>query len=120
MLDIEKSISAIRHKGAMGEFISYGAVAAASEVAWSATVRSLMPRHLEAVCARMLPEANALISAIVVNETNLRSGKLEDHAFVGFLACAARLGFAPIADREKFLREQQQLTIAWARKSVLA
>ena len=118
MLDVDKSIEAIRSAAAERKFISYGSVARASDVLWSAKVRSLMRPHLEGVCEKMLGEAGAMISAIVVNKTNLVSGELDPQSLTGFIDCARRLGLGVVDDRDKFLREQQTLTFAWGERTM--
>jgi hypothetical protein len=117
MLDIEKTTDAIRRHASRREFITYGQVAAESNLAWSAQVRSLMRPHLEAVCERMLTKAGAMISAIVVNQTNLRTGELEPGSLTGFVDCARRLGLGIADDRLAFLRQQQELTFRWAERT---
>ena len=117
MLDPEKSVAAIRSAAAEGTFISYGQIARASGTPWSMAVRNQMRPHLEGVCDRMLREAGAMISAIVVNAGNLETGKLDPESLSGFVDCARRLDFVDIEDREAFLREQQRLTFAWGKRT---
>ena len=120
MLDVDNSIEAIRSAAAQRGFISYGAIAKASGIAWSAKVRSQMRPHLEGVCEKMLRDANAMVSAIVVNQDNLGSGELDPQSLTGFIDCARRLGFGIVEDRQSFLREQQQRTFAWGERTVRA
>lgn len=120
MLDMDRSIDAIRANAAEGRFISYGAIASASGIPWSMSVRSQMRPHLEAVCDKMLHQAGAMISAIVVNQTNLQSGNLDPQALSGFADCAKRLGFGIVDNREAFLHEQQRLTFVWGARAATA
>ncbi len=120
MLDMDRSIAAIRAAAAEHRFISYGQVARASDVPWSMGVRSQMRPHLEGVCGRMLTEAGAMISAIVVNQDNLQTGLLDPQSLSGFADCARRLGLGIVEDREAFLREQQRLTFGWGARTASA
>ena len=113
MLDMDRSIDAIRAAAAETRFLSYGAVASASGIPWSMSIRSQMRPHLEGVCDKMLHQAGAMISAIVVNQTNLQTGSLDPQSLAGFADCARRLGFGIVDNREAFLREQQRLTFVW-------
>jgi hypothetical protein len=117
MLNIEDTIRVIREHASRRAFISYGAVAAASGQPWSAQIRSLMRPHLEGVCERMLSEAGAMVSAIVVNQNNLTTGDLEPESLAGFIDCARRLGIGVVDDRHAFLREQQRLTFEWGART---
>ena len=120
MLDMDRSIDAIRMAAAERRYISYGAIANASSVPWSLSVRGQMRPHLEGVCDKMLHQAGAMISAIVVNQTNLRTGSLDPQSLSGFADCAKRLGFGVVDDREAFLREQQRLTFVWGARTATA
>ncbi|WP_052214678.1 hypothetical protein [Belnapia sp. F-4-1] len=117
MLDMDRSIDAIRAAAAEQRFVSYGQIARASDVPWSMAVRSQMRPHLEGVCGRMLTEAGAMISAIVVNQDNLQTGALDPQSLSGFADCARRLGLGIVEDREAFLREQQRLTFGWGART---
>ena len=120
MLDMDRSIEAIRAAAARNAFISYGQIAQASGIPWSLSVRSQMRPHLEAVCDKMLHQAGAMISAIVVNQANLGTGALDPQSLSGFADCARRLGFGIVDDREAFLREQQRLTFVWGARTATA
>ncbi|MBL6077214.1 hypothetical protein JMJ56_04290 [Belnapia sp. T18] len=120
MLDLDRSIGAIRAAAVGRRFVSYGQIAHASDVPWSMSVRSQMRPHLEGVCGRMLIEAGAMISAIVVNQDNLQTGALDPQSLSGFADCARRLGLGIVEDREAFLREQQRLTFGWGARTASA
>lgn len=120
MLDLDRSIEAIRAAAAERRFISYGGIASANSIPWSMSIRSQMRPHLEGVCSRMLTLAGAMISAIVVNQTNLRTGSLDPQSLAGFADCARRLGFGIVDDREAFLRGQQRLTFVWGARTARA
>ena len=120
MLDMGRSIEAIRAAAAEHRFISYGQIARASGVPWSMSVRSQMRPHLEGVCDSMLKEAGAMISAVVVNQDNLQTGALDPQSLSGFADCARRLGLGIVEDREAFLREQQRLTFGWGARTANA
>ncbi|SDC52472.1 hypothetical protein [Belnapia rosea] len=120
MLDMDRSVGAIRAAAAEQRFISYGQIARASDVPWSMSVRSQMRPHLEGVCGKMLQDAGAMVSAIVVNQDNLATGTLDPQSLAGFADCARRLGFGIVEDREAFLREQQRLTFEWGARTASA
>ena len=113
----EASLRAIREAAAAGRFIAYKDVAKASGVEWSLGLRNDMRSHLEDVCERMLGEAGALVSAIVVNAGNVKTGEFSPDALGGFVDCARRLGVAVDRDRAEFLREQQRRTFAWGART---
>jgi hypothetical protein len=54
-----------------------------------------------------------MLSAIVVNKPNVRSGVMEPETLKGFVAAARDLGY-PVTDEEAFLREQQVRVFEWA------
>lgn len=56
-----------------------------------------------------------LLSAIVVNQSNLKTGELEESSLKGFVTAARLLGI-PVGDERAFLREQQERVFEWGRK----
>jgi hypothetical protein len=116
-LNIDRSISAILGAARRGSFISYGDVAKASGFEWSFTMNRLIPKHLDLVLAKADAQGWPLITAIVVNKQNVRSGKLEERSLIGFVSCARKLGYeVSDGDREAFLGEQQRETFSFAAK----
>jgi hypothetical protein len=56
-----------------------------------------------------------LLSAIVVNKPNVKTGKMEQDTLKGFIGAARLLNY-PVTNEEGFLKEQQERVFAWARK----
>ncbi|WP_165504629.1 hypothetical protein [Rhizobium leguminosarum] len=75
-LDINKSYKAILSGARQGRFVSYGEVAAASNVEWKKARRPL-PLQLDHLVQISHDRGWPLISAIVVNKDNIESGNLE-------------------------------------------
>jgi hypothetical protein len=55
-----------------------------------------------------------MLSAIVVNQGNVATGRMEPDTLKGFIAAARNLGFS-ITDEETFLRQQQHRVFGWGR-----
>jgi hypothetical protein len=54
-----------------------------------------------------------MLSAVVVNKPNVRSGAMEPETLRGFVGAARELGY-PVTNEEAFLREQQARVFEWA------
>lgn len=111
-LKLDTTIKRILASAAAGEFLTYGDVAKANGCEW-VKVRRQMPRHLDRVLAKAHARQAPLITAIVVNEVNRKTGALEESSLSGFIAGAERLGLR-ISDPNAFLLEQQQATFSYA------
>ena len=111
-LDLEKTYRAILDAARNGRFISFGDLAKANDAMWQ-TVRYDMYRHLgnlvEIAAARGWP----MPSAIVVNQDNIESGKLDGKTRDGFINAAKEFGF-DVSDPKAFVEEQQQAMFDWA------
>ena len=83
-LDLEKSYAAILKAAREQRFISYGDLAAASNVPWS-RARYLMPNHLGQLVTAAYEHGWPMPSAIVVNKDDIETGRLEASARDGFL-----------------------------------
>ncbi|TBY52427.1 AAA family ATPase [Rhizobium leguminosarum bv. viciae] len=112
-LDINKSYKAILSGARRGRFVSYGEVAAASNVEWKMARRPL-PLQLDHLVQISHDRGWPLISAIVVNKDNIESGNLEGESLTGFMAAVKKIGLA-VDDPQAFLREQQQAVFEWAK-----
>ena len=113
-LDFKKTLVAVREAAAHGRFLSYKAVAEASDVAfekvhWS--VGSHLLRLLEYARGHGWPP----LSAIVVNIQHVDTGRMEESALQGFLSGARAVGYEVAGDDETALRSLQQAVFAWAR-----
>ena len=111
-LDLEKTYRAILNAARNGRFISFGDLAKANDAKWQ-TVRYDMYRHLgnlvEIAAARGWP----MPSAIVVNQDNIETGKLDGKTRDGFVNAAKEFGF-DVSDPKTFVEEQQQAMFDWA------
>ena len=111
-LDLEKTYRAILDAARNGRFISFGDLAKANDAKWQ-TVRYDMYRHLgnlvEIAAARGWP----MPSAIVVNQDNIETGKLDGKTRDGFINAAKEFGF-DVTDPKAFVEEQQQAMFDWA------
>ncbi|MDK1377233.1 MULTISPECIES: AAA family ATPase [unclassified Sinorhizobium] len=112
-LNINKSYKAILDGARQGRFVTYGDVAAASNVEWRFARRPL-PLQLDQLVQISHDRGWPLISAIVVNKSNLDTGKLEGESLAGFTTAVRKLGI-PVNNPETFLREQQQAVFEWAK-----
>jgi hypothetical protein len=106
-LDFDKSFDIIRKAALDRRFVSYKELADASGAEWS-RVHYAIGGHLWRLVDYGHHKGWPMLSAIVVNQQNVATGKMEQETRKGFLAAARKLGI-PITDEETFLREQQQL-----------
>ncbi|NVD43204.1 AAA family ATPase [Ensifer sp. HO-A22] len=112
-LNINKSYKAILDGARQGRFVTYGDVAAASNVEWRIARRPL-PLQLDQLVKISHDRGWPLISAIVVSKNNLETGNLEGESLTGFISAVKKLGI-PVNDPQTFLREQQQAVFEWAK-----
>ncbi len=114
-LNINHSYRVIIKAAREGHFITYGEVAAASEVEWK-RARRPMPAHLDRLLQACHARGWPLITSLVVSKENLESGALEGESLSGFVAGVRKLGVT-IDDPAAFLRQQQQEVFAWAKSA---
>lgn len=112
-LDFATTMRVIKEAASQGRYISYGELAEQSGAEWN-KVRYAMGPHLDALLEYCHRNGLPLLSAIVVNRPNLKSGKLEPDSLKGFVAGARRLGL-PVTNNESFLRDQQARVFEWGR-----
>lgn len=117
ILDVEKSLGALRQAAIEQRCISYGELAAVNEVAWSQTHHRMnganghLDRLLDVCHARGLP----MLPAICVNKQGLATGELEAPALAGFAEGARRLGFS-VTDELAFHRQCRDECWEWGRQ----
>lgn len=111
-LNFSKSLELIRKAAAIGQFLSYKQIAEGSGVEWS-KVRYAISRHLDELLKYACGKGWPMVTAIVVNQQNLTTGKLEPPALKGFVKGAKMFGYA-VTDEEAFLKEQQERVFEWA------
>ena len=99
-LDRDKTTAFLRQAAAESRFVSYKDVAAACGVVWDNTVRLRIGAHLDDITRAVVAEGGPLLGAIVVNQPNVVTGKLEPVALRGFLKLVVELrGEAATAGR---------------------
>jgi hypothetical protein len=111
-LDFAKSRSAILAAATERRFLSYKELADASDVDWQ-RVHYSVGNHLWRLVEYAHRCGWPMLSAIVVNQQNRDTGKMEPDTLRGFINAARLLGYS-IVDEETFLREQQALVFEWA------
>ncbi|HYZ34764.1 MAG TPA: hypothetical protein VE684_21075 [Crenalkalicoccus sp.] len=115
MLDLTASFAAIREAAEARRFLSYGAVAAASGLPWSAARRRMDP-HLYDLCRRATARGWPLLSALVVDQRSVTHGAMRGRPLIGFARAAERCGRIVGPDAAAFLAEEQDRVFAWAEK----
>lgn len=111
-LEFDKSFRIIKAAAKEGRFLSYKDLADASGADWN-QVHYSIGGHLWDLVEFADRNGWPMLSAIVVNKPNVRSGTMEPETLKGFVAAARDLGY-PAADEEAFLREQQVRVFEWA------
>jgi hypothetical protein len=112
-LDFKKSFAVIRTAAMEKRFVSYKELAEAGGADWSYSVRNRVIKHLWWLVHDAHRKGWPMLSAIVVNIQNVKSGEMEPETLKGFIASARHLGML-VTDEKKFLREQQSEVFAWA------
>ncbi|MFZ3238229.1 MAG: hypothetical protein WA184_23010 [Stellaceae bacterium] len=111
-LDFDKSFRIIKATARERRFLSYKELADASDADWG-QVHYSIGNHLWALVEFAHRKGWPMLSAIVVNKSNVSSGALDPETLKGFIGAARDLGYT-ITDEEAFLREQQAKVFAWA------
>ncbi len=111
-LEFEKSMRIIRAAARERRFLSYKDLADASGVAWS-RAHYAMNGHLWDLVEFGTLRGWPMLSAIVVNKSNVDTGAMEPETLRGFITAARALGLI-VDDDEAFLKEQQAAVFAWA------
>lgn len=111
-LDASATLSVISASAAGRRFLSYGGVAAASGLPWSAARRRMDP-HLFALCRWATERGWPLLSAIVVDQKSVAHGAMRGRPLIGFARCAERCGRVVGVDAAAFLSEEQRRVFEW-------
>jgi hypothetical protein len=114
-LNFSKSLELIRKAAAERQFLSYKQLADGSGVDWL-KVRYAISGHLDELLVYAHGKGWPMVTAIVVNQQNLSTGRLEPSSLEGFVKGAKIFGYA-VADEEEFLKEQQERVFEWASSS---
>jgi len=113
VLRLQDTRAAIFAAARARRFLSYGAVAAASGLPWSAARRRMDP-HLFALCQQATERGWPLLSAIVVDQKSVARGAMRGRPLIGFARCAERCGRVVGEDAVAFLAEEQDRVFAWS------
>lgn len=111
-LEFQKSFDVIQAAARERRFVSYKELADASGTTWN-RVHLTMGQHLGRLVEYAERRDWPMLSAIVVNKPNVKSGKMEPDTLQGFVAAARELGHE-VTDESAFLREQQERVFEWA------
>ncbi len=104
-LSLERTVSIIAQAARNRQFITYKAVAEQSGVKWN-SANVTMPKHLLAVCQHGHRQGLPMLSAIVVSQTRVKDGGMDEATLAGFCKAAAALSYT-VGEPEAFLKEQQ-------------
>ena len=111
-MDFEKSFAIIREAAQHHRFLSYKELADASGADWK-QVHYKIGGHLWKLVEYAHYNRWPMLSAIVVNKQHVETGLMEPDTLKGLIGAAGALGH-DVADKQSFLRAQQQLVFAWA------
>ena len=98
-------------------FLSYANIAKENKAVWS-KVKYAMPKHLIEVSAQAHARGWPMLTAIVVNEKNTATGKLDEESLSDFSKCAKDLGYE-VTDETEFLKAQQAAVFEVAERGEL-
>jgi hypothetical protein len=112
-LEFGKSLPIILDAAKARRFLSYKELADASGADWN-QVHYAIGDHLWKLVEYAHRRKWPLLSAIVVNKSNVETGKMEPETLKGFIAAARELNIA-VTDGEQFLAEQQKQVFEWAK-----
>ena len=112
-LEFDKSYRLILQAARQGKFLSYKDLADGSGADWN-QVHYSVGGHLWDLVEYADRKGWPMLSAVVVNKPNLRTGTMEPETLKGFVGAARQLGYE-VDDDEAFLREQQERVFEWAK-----
>ncbi len=117
-LSIQKTVNYLKGAARENRFVTYGSVAEANSMNWS-TVRRPMSKHLGNVLSYCHGNSIPYLTAIVVSQPNIESGKFDESNLKGFTDGLLRLGVAIAEEnRERFVEEEQRKVFIWAREDI--
>jgi len=114
-LNFDTTIKVVTAAAREGKYISYGQVAQASGANWQ-QVHYAISRHLGDLIEYCHRNGLPLLSAIVVNQHNLKTGEMELETLKGFIGGVRAVG-VEVGDEQHFLRQEQDRVFAWAKSS---
>lgn len=112
-LDFATTIKVLTEAAKCGTFVSYKQLADASGAKWSKVHWSVGP-HLDSLIEYCHLRDLPILSAIVVNQTNVDDGTLEPDSLKGFVAGVRGVGIS-VTDGESYYREEHQRVFEWGR-----
>lgn len=114
-LSMARTLAAIHAAARAHRCLSYGDVAAASGLPWSAARRQMDP-HLFGLCRWAAGRGWPLLSAVVVDRPSVPHGAMRGRPLIGFARAAERCGRIVGPDAAGFLAEEQRRVFEWAEK----
>jgi len=114
ILDLKTTYGAIVAAAKERRFLTYGEIAAANDVDWNKVYRAINI-HLDKLVGEATKHEWPLLTAIVVSQPNVKTGKLEGAALEGFINAARKRGYQ-VSDPEAFVQEQQEQVFACRRR----
>ncbi|NYS26586.1 AAA family ATPase [Rhodobacteraceae bacterium 2376] len=111
-MNLDTTYQAILTAARERRFITYGDLAKANGQVWKKVYRQ-MPGHLGELMVLCHEEGWPLLSALVMPQGAVETGKLEGSAQDGFVNAARSMGYE-IEDPADFITEQQQRAFTWA------
>jgi hypothetical protein len=110
-LDLEKSLACVIAAAAQRHFVSYKELAEASGLSWAKAHR-VINGHLGKLCEYSYRKEGLLLSAVVVNSSNVKSGDMEAATLTGFTNKAKDFVDVMQGTEKEFLRAEQQKVFA--------
>lgn len=111
-LNLDTTYQAILAAAREKRFLAYSDIAKANGEVWQ-KVRRQMPGHLGELIELCHEEGWPLLSALVMPQDAVETGKLEGGAQEGFVNAARAIGY-DVGDPAAFVAEQQRRVFAWA------
>ncbi|MEO1469682.1 MAG: hypothetical protein AAFV86_11525 [Pseudomonadota bacterium] len=113
-LSIDRSVLILREAAGDRRFISYGEFALGHGLTWSAPTRTIVFRHLDELNHWSSDHGLPLLSVIVTNKENLKTGRMAEKTLAGFVDKARRLHHRTVDDPQAFVASEQQRVFEWA------
>lgn len=115
-LNFDTTLNVVQKAALERRFVSYLEIAEASGANWN-KVHYSIGQHMFDLIEFCHLRGMPLLSAIVVNKPNVRTGEMEPATLKGFVAGARALGI-PVTDAHAFLKEQQEKVFSWAQENI--
>ena len=107
-LNLKKTITFLATCATKGEYATYGGVAAANGREWSYELYRKISAHLGIVLGYCRANGLPPLSAICVDQDNIKTGLLAGKTLDGFIGgMKMYYGVTSVTDKQAFLRQQQ-------------